>query len=84
MHPALVPEPLAIDQPEVIAVDSHRVWCDGGIAALGHPRVYLEMGEAGFVECGYCDRRYVLAPHAHAEDEARDPGDYEGGSLAPG
>ncbi|MEM1419853.1 MAG: zinc-finger domain-containing protein, partial [Pseudomonadota bacterium] len=31
----------------------------GGGGALGHPRVYLTIGEQGFVECPYCDRRYV-------------------------
>ena len=34
--------------------------CDGGGGALGHPRVYLEMGDETFVECPYCDRRFVL------------------------
>jgi uncharacterized Zn-finger protein len=29
--------------------------------ALGHPRVYLRIEpDTGFVECGYCDRRFVL------------------------
>jgi uncharacterized Zn-finger protein len=28
---------------------------------LGHPRVWLQIPIAeGFVECGYCDCRYVL------------------------
>ena len=72
---ATPPEP-----PEVIAVKSHRLWCDGGAGALGHPRVYMEMGAAGFVECGYCDRRFVLAPHHASENERRDPADYEGSS----
>lgn len=71
-----------LDMPETVIVDTHRVWCDGpegeGSAGLGHPRVYLEMGAAGFVECPYCDRRFVLAAHAGAEDERLDPGDYEG------
>jgi NADH dehydrogenase (ubiquinone) Fe-S protein 6 len=51
--------------PETIQVRTHRVACDGsGEAvppALGHPKVWLEIDESGFVECGYCDRRYVLA-----------------------
>jgi uncharacterized Zn-finger protein len=51
----------AIPAPEVIEVESTRVMCDGG-GALGHPRVFLEMGDEGFVECGYCDRRFVLRP----------------------
>ena len=67
------------DPAEVIQVRSRRVACDGVGGALGHPRVYLEMGEAGFVECGYCDRRFVLAPGAAGdEDEALAPGVYEG------
>ena len=67
------------DAPEVVQVRSRRIACDGVGGALGHPRVYLEMGEADFVECGYCDRRFVLAPGASgAEDEALAPGVYEG------
>ena len=29
-------------------------------AALGHPRVFLEIDEHGYVDCGYCDRRFIL------------------------
>jgi uncharacterized Zn-finger protein len=66
-------------QPEVVKVASHRIACDGGGGALGHPRVWLEMGAAGEVECPYCDRLFVLdAAHAHGEDEALAPGVYEG------
>lgn len=46
--------------PEIVEAESKRVMCDGSGGALGHPRVYLEMGEANFVECPYCDRRFVL------------------------
>jgi uncharacterized Zn-finger protein len=34
------------------------VSCDGG-GTLGHPRVYLALGEAGFVDCYYCGQRFV-------------------------
>jgi NADH dehydrogenase (ubiquinone) Fe-S protein 6 len=54
-----------IDNPETITIRTRRIACDGsgdGVpAALGHPRVWLEIDESGMVECGYCDRRYVLA-----------------------
>ncbi|MGX6646717.1 zinc-finger domain-containing protein [Maricaulaceae bacterium MS644] len=46
--------------PEVVVTERPRVMCDGGGGALGHPRTYYDMGEQGFVECGYCDRRFVL------------------------
>ncbi|MCG8443684.1 MAG: zinc-finger domain-containing protein [Caulobacterales bacterium] len=46
--------------PEIILVDAKRVSCDGGGGALGHPKVWYDMGEDDFVECGYCDRRFAL------------------------
>lgn len=56
--------------PETTVVDTARVWCDGAgdirngenyrAASLGHPRVYMEIDEHGFVDCGYCDRRFIL------------------------
>ena len=52
-----------IQPPETIRTTKHRVSCDGSgdiPAALGHPRVFLEIDEKGYVECGYCDRRFVL------------------------
>jgi uncharacterized Zn-finger protein len=72
---------LAADLPpaEVVVVRSRRVACDGVGGALGHPRVWLEMGEADFVECGYCDRRFVLAGgDPGLESELTAPGVYEG------
>ena len=69
-----------MDPPEVVRVRVRRIACDGVGGALGHPRVYLEMGEAGHVECPYCDRRFVLAGHVHDEDAALAPGVYEGSS----
>jgi NADH dehydrogenase (ubiquinone) Fe-S protein 6 len=52
-----------INPPETIITSSRRVKCDGATdisPALGHPRVWLEIDERGYVECGYCDRRFVL------------------------
>ena len=51
---------MPVEVPEIIEVDTTRVSCDGIGGALGHPRVYLEMGDENFVECPYCDRRFVL------------------------
>ena len=55
---------MSIESPETIVVNNTRVACDGGGGALGHPKVYLEMGDENSVECGYCDRRFVLSPAA--------------------
>jgi len=79
VEPAPTSAAPAFDAPEVIPVRSRRVACDGVGGALGHPRVWLEMGEANFVECLYCDRRFVLAPdHEVDESELAAPGVYEG------
>lgn len=68
-----------LDAPETVVVRSRRVACQGSGGALGHPKVWLEMGEADFVECGYCDRRFVLATGSEGtEDERLAPGVYEG------
>jgi uncharacterized Zn-finger protein len=65
--------------PEVVVVKSRRIACDGVGGALGHPRVYLEMGDDPYVECGYCDRRFVLAAGMEGEEDERlAPGVYEG------
>lgn len=49
--------------PETIRVRDARISCDGSgdvPAALGHPKVWLQVDEKGYVDCGYCDRRFIL------------------------
>ena len=70
------------DVPEITKVDTHRVWCDGSgdirggenylPASLGHPRVWMQIDEKGYVDCGYCDRRFILEGGVAdlAEDDA--------------
>lgn len=49
--------------PETETVSKSRVACDGGQG--GHPRVWLQIAsESGWVECPYCDKRFVLAEGA--------------------
>ena len=52
---------------EIIYVDDPVVACDGGVGALGHPRVFLRIVDKQ-VMCPYCSRLYVLndgAGHGH-------------------
>lgn len=56
-----------MDAPETVEVEALQVSCDGDGGALGHPRVFLNMGEKTFVECPYCDRRFVLKEGAHVD-----------------
>jgi uncharacterized Zn-finger protein len=49
-----------MEPSEVIDVEREVVACDGGNAALGHPRVYLNMAGRKETDCPYCGRRYLL------------------------
>lgn len=55
----------ALPPPEVVTVTTARVACNGDGGALGHPKVFYEIGEDGFVDCLYCDRRFVLKGSGH-------------------
>lgn len=52
--------------PEIIEVDSREIACDGGGGALGHPRVFLNMGDKHEIDCPYCGRQFTLAADAPA------------------
>jgi len=49
---------------DVIIVPQRRVACDGDGGALGHPKIYLDMGTDTSVRCKYCDRIFVLDKNA--------------------
>lgn len=51
---------------DIVFVTTKRVSCEGIGGALGHPRVWLEMGEDDHVRCKYCDRIFKLDPHIGA------------------
>lgn len=60
-----MPQPV----PETKIVSAWRVACDGGEGALGHPRVWLQIDhDKGYVECGYCDARFVHEDFADKVD----------------
>ncbi|WP_042087982.1 MULTISPECIES: zinc-finger domain-containing protein [Iodidimonas] len=61
---------MSISPPETLKVESTTVSCDGG-GALGHPRVYLNLGDEGRVECGYCDREFILKGGPADQDSSR-------------
>ena len=49
---------------ETIIVEQSSVSCDGDGGPLGHPRVYLQIGNDGEIVCPYCSRTYTLAEGA--------------------
>ncbi len=44
----------------VLYVTEHRVACDGGGGALGHPKTYYDFGDKDEVECLYCGQKFKL------------------------
>ena len=56
------PRALALPAPETYVTDIARVFCDGDEhGGDGHPRVWIQIDATGFADCGYCDRRFILA-----------------------
>ena len=50
------------NEKEIITyVDSKSVFCDGGRGELGHPGVYLNIGEQPNIVCPYCSQIFALA-----------------------
>ena len=60
-----------MDAPETIPVATTTLSCDGGGGALGHPRVFLNLGAEAAIDCPYCGRHYVLAETAGTETTAK-------------
>lgn len=59
---------MTLPAPEIQIVTTWKVACDGDESrGSGHPRVWLAIPpETGFVECGYCDKRFEIdRDHAH-------------------
>jgi uncharacterized Zn-finger protein len=50
---------------ETIEVDTGVVACNGGGGPLGHPRVFLNLGSKGEIECPYCSRLFVRRARGH-------------------
>ena len=49
-----------MDDAETLTVNKTTVACDGGDGPLGHPNVYLKIGDEREIVCPYCSRRYIL------------------------
>ena len=54
-----MPKSLKSQNPITI-VTSKRISCDGTVGALGHPRIFIDMGQDNTAKCKYCDRIFKL------------------------
>jgi uncharacterized Zn-finger protein len=57
-----------MDPFETIYINETVAACSGGGGPLEHPKVYLNLGPAGKVECPYCSRLFVNRAMRAAED----------------
>ena len=46
---------------DIVNVKQKKVTCDGESVAMGHPKVYLDMGVKTEISCPYCSRKFVLS-----------------------
>jgi uncharacterized Zn-finger protein len=51
-----------------ITVTKRHVSCAGEGGVLGHPKIYLEIGENNEAECPYCGQQFIYAEH-HVTEE---------------
>lgn len=59
-------EQFAIDllaEEEVTVVAGNHVYCGGGSAALGHPKVYINLDKPQVHSCGYCGKTFISQEH---------------------
>ena len=56
----MVMESPDIKNKELQVVSSSNVVCDGGGGTLGHPKIYLDMGQETEITCPYCSKLFVL------------------------
>ena len=54
------PDIKEISKSNIEIVPSKKVSCDGGGGALGHPKVYLEIGEENEIICPYCSKLFKI------------------------
>lgn len=52
---------------EIVEANGAVVRCDGGGGAMGHPAVFLNLGDKQAIDCPYCSRRFVRKAAAKAE-----------------
>ena len=58
MEPPEIKDELNLD---IEFVKSKKVICDGGGGTLGHPKVYLDMGDENEITCPYCSKLFKIA-----------------------
>ncbi|XP_022672686.1 NADH dehydrogenase [ubiquinone] iron-sulfur protein 6, mitochondrial-like [Varroa jacobsoni] len=54
-----------IAEVPAVGIEARSVYCSGGDAALGHPKVYINLDPPGEHTCLYCGLRYFQKSPKH-------------------
>ncbi|AZL16218.1 zinc-finger domain-containing protein [Rickettsiales endosymbiont of Stachyamoeba lipophora] len=46
-------------EEQVKNTTSKEIWCEGEDEAIGHPKIYLEIGETNEINCPYCSMKFI-------------------------
>tara|TARA_B100001093_G_scaffold510908_1_gene577695 strand:- start:12 stop:191 length:180 start_codon:yes stop_codon:yes gene_type:complete len=41
-------------------VDSKKISCSGVDGSLGHPKIFLDMGDLNEIRCPYCSKLFIF------------------------
>ncbi len=55
---------------KIVDDDTRDVGCDGVVAALGHPLIYLPFTSRNYVDCYYCGQRFAKSGYEKPDDTA--------------
>ena len=58
---------------ETIYINETVAACNGGGGPMGHPKVYLNLGPPGKIECPYCSRLFVNRAMADGDTATATP-----------
>uniref|UniRef100_A0A0K0D997 Zf-CHCC domain-containing protein n=1 Tax=Angiostrongylus cantonensis TaxID=6313 RepID=A0A0K0D997_ANGCA len=59
---------LIAERPPKDCGSERVVFCDGGHAALGHPRIFINLDKPGLHVCGYCGNRFYNSHVTKGDD----------------
>ena len=48
---------MVAEEPVAVTGSSHT-WCSGGLGALGHPKVFINLDKGITKSCGYCGKQF--------------------------
>ncbi|MBN8827696.1 MAG: zinc-finger domain-containing protein [Sphingobacteriia bacterium] len=57
-------------EERIIYVNSKAVSCEGENPKIGHPKIYMNMGEAIEATCPYCSMKFILENHNNEKNHS--------------